>query len=96
MCDDRTLCKRSCQSYTSVLKREVHTTSTVLRVDFNYSDALGSLYRHVACGIASSGVVRFAATSLESVELVGGTLLERNSDHDAHLKRGVGYGETLL
>lgn len=60
-------------------------------MDFNYSDALGSLYRHVACGIASSGVVRFAATSLESVELVGGTLLERNSDHDAHLKRGVGY-----
>ena len=65
-------------------------------MDFNYSDALGSLYRHMACSIASSGVVRFAATSLESVELVGGTLLERNSDHDAHLKRGVGYGETLL
>ena len=31
------------------------------------------------------------ATSLESVELVNGTLLERNSDHDAHLKRYVGY-----
>lgn len=52
---------------------------------------LGLLYRHKACGIASSGVVRFVATSLESVELVSVTLLERNSDHDAHLKRGVGY-----
>lgn len=50
----------------------------------------------MACGIASSGVVRFVATALESVELVSGTLLERNSDHDAHLQRGVGYGETLL
>lgn len=31
------------------------------------------------------------ATSLESIDLVNWTLLERNSDHDAHLKRNVGY-----
>ncbi|WP_298544405.1 hypothetical protein [uncultured Porphyromonas sp.] len=48
------------------------------------------------CGIAFSGIVRLAATSLESVELVNKALLERNSDHDAGMKRVLGYGETLF
>lgn len=47
------------------------------------------------CGIASSGIVRLAATSLESVELVNRTLLERNSDHDACLREGRELRETL-
>ena len=61
---------------------------SVLRVDFNYSDALGVAIPPQTCGIASSRVVRLAATSLELVELVNKALLERNSDHDAGLKRG--------
>ena len=60
-------------------------------MDFNYSDALGVAIPPQSCGIASSGIVRLAATSLESVDLVNKALLERNSDHDAHLERGVGY-----
>lgn len=57
-------------------------------MDFNYSDALGVAIPPQTCGIASSRVVRLAATSLELVELVNKALLERNSDHDARLKRG--------
>ena len=57
-------------------------------MDFNYSDALGVAIPPQSCGIASSGIVRLAATSLEPVELVNKALLERNSDHDARLKRG--------
>ncbi len=57
-------------------------------MDFNYSDALGVAIPPSCVGIASSGVVRLAATSLEPVELVNKALLERNSDHDARLKRG--------
>ena len=58
-------------------------------MDFNYSDALGVAIPPPSCvGIAFSGVVRLAATSLEPVELVNKALLERNSDHDARLKRG--------
>ena len=57
-------------------------------MDFNYSDALGVAIPPQTCGIASSRVVHLAATSLELVELVNKALLERNSDHDAGLKRG--------
>ena len=57
-------------------------------MDFNYSDALGIAIPAQTCGIASRGVVRLVATSLEPVELVNKALLERNSDHDARLKRG--------
>ena len=57
-------------------------------MDFNYSDALWIAISPQECGIASSGIVRLAATSLESVELVNKALLERNSDHDAGMKRG--------
>ena len=57
-------------------------------MDFNYSDALGVAIPPQSCGIASSGIVRLAATSLEPVELVNKALLERNSDHDAGPKRG--------
>ena len=64
---------------------------SVLRVDFNYSNALWIAMPSQKCGIASSGIVRLAATSLESVELVNRTLLERNSDHDACLERVLGY-----
>lgn len=57
-------------------------------MDFNYSDALWIAISPQECGIASSGIVRLAATFLESVELVNRALLERNSDHDAGMKRG--------
>ena len=75
------------------IKKEKSTRQvlSVLRVDFNYSDALWIAISPQECGIASSGIVRLAATSLESVELVNRTLLERNSDHDACLERGESY-----
>lgn len=65
---------------------------SVLRVDFNYSKALWiAIPPHQLWDSFWRGCVRFAATSLESVDLVNKALLERNSDHDAHLERGVGY-----
>lgn len=75
------------------IKKEKSTRQvlSVLRVDFNYSNALWIAMPSQKCGIAFSGIVRLAATSLESVELVNRTLLERNSDHDACLERGESY-----
>ncbi len=80
------------------IKKEKSTRQVlnVLRVDFNYSNALWIAMPSQKCGIAFSGIVRLAATSLESVELVNKALLERNSDHDAGMKRVLGYGETLF
>ncbi len=74
-------------------KREVHTTSTQ-RTACGLQLFEGSLDRYTTHQLWDSfwrGCVRFAATSLESVDLVNKALLERNSDHDAHLERGVGY-----
>lgn len=74
------------------IKKEKSTRQvlSVLRVDFNYSNALWIAIPSQKCGIAFSGIVRLAATSLESVELVNKALLERNSDHDAGMIESVG------